>query len=76
MNAPVSIFQFKPEVSDVFSELDEVRLLVAARTKYGETVPPGSEGTVLSVWADGAAYVVEFEAGLATVEAEHLTAAE
>ncbi len=75
MNAPVSFYQFTPEASATFAELDEVRLVSAARTKYGQPLSVGSEGTVLAVWSDGSAYVVEFDEGLATIKAEDLTSA-
>ena len=75
MNAPVSLYQFTPEAPGTFAELDEVRLLSAARTKYGLLLPAGSEGTVLSVYGEGEAYIVEFDEGLATIKAEALAAA-
>ena len=75
MNTPVLTYTFTPAKPDSFAELDEVRLTSALRTCRGETVPAGSEGTVLAVWAGGAAYEVEFDAGVATVEAELLTRA-
>ena len=72
MNAPVLTYHFTAPAVRAFSELDEVRLLHAVSTDEGVEVPTGTEGTVVAVWADGAAYEVEFDAGLATVDAEKL----
>lgn len=73
---PVSVYQFMPRRPDIFDELDEVRLLVAAETRAGAMLPAGARGTILAVWADGAAYEVEFDLGFATIEAGHLAAAD
>lgn len=75
MNAPVALYQFTPDTRAAFAEMDEVRLVSDARTKYGQPLSAGAEGTILSVYAEGAAYIVEFDQGIATIEAEHLIAA-
>ncbi|GJE58540.1 DUF4926 domain-containing protein [Methylobacterium trifolii] len=51
--------------------LDEVTLAVAMRSDDGATIPEGSSGTVVGVWAGGNAFEVEFSEpfhALATVE--------
>ena len=56
-------------------DLDRVALTVAAITDDGDTIAAGTEGTVVGVWREGAAYEVEFaspEGALATVEATDL----
>ena len=75
MNAPVLTYDFAPLTPQIFAELAGVRLTHSVRTDDGVEVPEGTEGTIVGTWADGAAYEVEFAAGLATVEAGHLKAA-
>lgn len=75
MNAPVLTYHFTAPAAHAFSELDEVRLLHVVSTDDGVAVPAGTEGTIVAIWAAGAAYEVEFDAGLATVDAEKLRAA-
>ena len=75
MNGPVLTYTFRPDEPHGFADLDGVRLTQAVVTDDGESVAEGTEGTVIAVWAEGAAYEVEFAAGLATVEAAHLVAA-
>lgn len=56
-------------------DLDVVMLTRVVETDDGDTMPEGSEGTVLSVYANGAAYVVEFSepvGAMATVRASDL----
>lgn len=56
-------------------ELDDVRVTVAVTTWDGDSIPAGTEGTVVAVWRDGLAYEVEFPepmSALATVRAEDL----
>ncbi len=55
-------------------EFAQVRLLYGVLTDDGIMVPLGTEGTVVGIWAKGAAYEVEFDLGLATVEASKLEA--
>ena len=43
-------------------------------TDDGTEVAEGTQGTVVGIWADGAAYEVEFEEGLATIAATALRA--
>lgn len=75
MNAPVLLYQLDAAGPRAFAELDEVRLLAAITTDDGTIVPAGSEGTVVATWAEGAAFEVEFDQGLVTVEAASLTLA-
>ncbi len=75
MNAPVLTYTFDPAGSPAFPELSEVRLLQSVETDDGVMVPAGAEGTVLSIWDAGAGYEVEFDTGLATVEAALLMSA-
>ncbi|WP_245238996.1 hypothetical protein [Methylobacterium platani] len=56
-------------------ELDDVRILAAVTTDDGQTMPAGTEGTVVAVWHGGEAYDVEFPepmGALATVKAVDL----
>lgn len=53
-------------------DLDRVVLRVPVTTDDGDVMAAGTEGTVVGVWREGAAYEVEFahpEGALATVEA-------
>lgn len=64
-----------PVPADVLRELSRVELTVAVVGDDGATVPAGSVGTVVAVWAHGAAYEVEFVRPvqeLATVRADGL----
>lgn len=74
MNVPVLTYTLQPDEPQGFADLDGVRLTHAVVTDDGKVVAEGTEGTVVGVWAEGAAYEVEFSAGLATVEAAHLVA--
>ena len=69
MNAPVLTYQLTPEEIVTFADLDLVRVIHVLTTDEGENVPAGTRGTVVAVYADGAANEVEFEAGLAPVVA-------
>lgn len=56
-------------------ELDVVTVLVSVQTDEGEPIAAGTEGTVVAVWAGGAALDIEFDEpvlGLATVRSENL----
>lgn len=75
MNAPVLTYSTPPAEPHGFAELDGVCLVFPITTDEGMAIPVGTEGTVVGVWAQGAAYEVEFADGLATVEAAHLKAA-
>ncbi len=75
MNVPVLTYTFDPGGGLAFPELSEVRLLRPVETDDGVTVPAGAEGTVVGVWLRGAGHEVEFDGGLATVDAAHLVAA-
>ena len=51
-------------------DLDDVVLTVAVVSDGGNTIPAGTEGTIVGVFKDGEAYVVEFaepEGALASV---------
>ncbi len=58
-----------------FADLDLVRVAHDVVTDEGETVAAGTRGTIVSVYAEGAAYEVEFAGGTATIEAAYLVAA-
>jgi hypothetical protein len=75
MTAPVLTYSLLSDKPHGFAELSGVRLLRAVVTDDGKAVPQGTEGTVVGIWAEGAAYEVEFSIGLATVEASCLEAA-
>ena len=75
MNAPVLTYQFETETSHAFPDLAFVRVLRTVTTDEGEEIMEGSLGTVVAVYANGAAYEVEFEAGLVTLEAAEIEAA-
>ncbi|ABY32852.1 DUF4926 domain-containing protein [Methylorubrum sp. SL192] len=56
-------------------ELDDVRVLTDVVTMDGDTIPAGTEGTVVAVWRGGEAYEVEFPepmGALATVGASNV----
>lgn len=56
-------------------DLDRVALTACVTTDDGDTRQPGTEGTIVGIWRDGAAYEVEFAepmGALATVEAADL----
>ncbi len=67
MNAPVLTYHFDIPAQRAFADLDRVCVLGPVTTDEGEEVSAGTRGTVVAIYADGAAYEVEFEAGLATV---------
>ncbi|MFY9290806.1 MAG: DUF4926 domain-containing protein [Methylorubrum rhodinum] len=52
-----------------FRELDRVRTLEVVSGEDGETVPAGSEGTIVAVWNGGAAFDVEFVRPVETLAA-------
>ncbi|MCJ2121279.1 DUF4926 domain-containing protein [Methylobacterium sp. J-077] len=61
-----------------FAELSVVAVLRDVQTDDGDTIPAGTEGTIVGIWAGGEAYEVEFDepvVGNATVRAEALRAA-
>ncbi|MGY2047677.1 DUF4926 domain-containing protein [Methylobacterium sp. JK268] len=65
----------KDEPGAALRELDDVRVLVDVMTDDGDTIPAGTEGTVVAVWPRGAAYDVEFPepmGALSTIEAAKL----
>ena len=65
-------FRFRQEVPQSnLRDLDRVALTAAVVSDDGEEIAIGAEGTIVSVYNDGEAYVVEFPAplgALATVE--------
>ena len=75
MNAPVLIYPFKADISHAFGDLASVRVLRTVTTDEGEEVTEGTHGTVVAIYANGAAYEVEFEAGLVTLSAFEIEAA-
>ena len=75
MNASLLTYRFEASNPHAFEELSFVQLIDRVTTDDGVEVPEGAEGTVVAIWAEGAAYEVDFAAGLATVEANQLEAA-
>ncbi|GJD43525.1 hypothetical protein AFCDBAGC_1377 [Methylobacterium cerastii] len=60
-------------------DLDDVRVLASVVTLDGDTIPAGTEGTVVAVWGAGEASEVEFSeplGPLATVGAAQLARTE
>ena len=58
------------------AELDRVTIGCEIEGDAGETIPSGSSGTVVAIWADGAAYEVEFVnpvSALATVKSDAIS---
>jgi hypothetical protein len=56
-------------------DLDRVALMSAATSDDGDVLPPGSEGTIVSVYRGGEAYVIEFPTpvgALATLRPEDI----
>jgi hypothetical protein len=68
--------QFRQEESrSDLRDLDRVALTSAVVSDDGDALPPGTEGTIVSVYRDGEAYVVEFPTplgALATVRPDSL----
>ena len=62
MNAPVLTYQFETEASHAFPDLASVRVLRTVTTDEGEEVTEGTCGTVIAIYADGAAYEVVADA--------------
>ncbi|KNY20910.1 hypothetical protein [Methylobacterium sp. ARG-1] len=61
-----------------FAELSVIAVLRDVQADDGVTVPAGTEGTIVGIWAGGEAHEVEFDepvVGNATVRAEALRAA-
>jgi hypothetical protein len=57
-------------------EHDRVALIAAVVSDDGDEIPPCSEGTIVSVYREGEAYVIEFSqppGALATVDPAGLT---
>lgn len=63
------------EPKSTFRDLDRVALTAAVISDDGDALQVGVEGTIVSVYRDGEAYVVEFPTplgALATVEPQRL----
>ncbi len=76
MTADTVYLMRRSEPQSRFQDLDDVRINVAVVTDDGDRIEAGSEGTVVGIWRDGAAYEVEFAqppGALATIEADDLT---
>ena len=41
-------------------DLDDVVVLAPVVTNDGDTIPAGTEGTIVGIWKDGEAFIVEF----------------
>lgn len=75
MNVQTVFLLRRDEPRSDLIDLDRVVLIADAVTDGGDSVAAGTEGTVVGVWRDGAAYEVEFaepEGALATIEAGQL----
>ncbi|MBX9934552.1 MAG: DUF4926 domain-containing protein [Methylobacterium sp.] len=58
-----------------FRDFDVVGLTAAVTSDDGDVIPEGTKGTIVNVWRDGMAYVIEFEepaGAIATVAGEGL----
>jgi hypothetical protein len=58
-----------------FRDLDSVLVTIPVTTDDGDLIPAGTEGTIVGIWRDGAAYEVEFAqppGALATVASDDL----
>ncbi len=63
------------EVRSDLRDLDRVAITVAVVSDDGDTIPAGTEGTIVAVWRDGAGFEIEFAdppGALATVEQEQV----
>ncbi|MGE8131862.1 DUF4926 domain-containing protein [Methylobacterium sp. NPDC080182] len=63
----------RPFSAASIAELDRVTLSQEVEGDEGEKIPAGSTGTVVGIWAGGAAFEVEFAqplSALATVKAD------
>lgn len=66
------------EANGIIRDLDDVVLLVDARTDESIVIPRGTRGTVVGVWGEDALFEVEFAeppGALATVAAKNLVLA-
>jgi len=72
----VRAYQFRQDdARSDLKDLDRVALTAAVVSDDGDALPPGTEGTIVSVYRDGEAYVVEFPTplgALATVRPDDL----
>lgn len=50
----------KEDPGAALRDLDDVVVLAAVVTDDGDTIPAGTEGTIVGVWKGGEAFVVEF----------------
>ncbi len=75
MNAPVLTYTFTLGEPHGFADLSSVRVSHDVVTDEGQAVLAGTRGTVVAIYAGGAAYEVEFDYGTATIEAAQLVAA-
>ena len=60
MTTNALFFVQRSEKLTPFKDLDRVAITHAAVTDDGDTIPAGTEGTVVDVIRDGLAYAVEF----------------
>lgn len=75
MSVEVLYLLRKDEPGVKLRELDDVTVLADVVCDDGATIPAGTEGTVVAIWDEGAAFEVEFsdpEGALATVPASIL----
>lgn len=75
MTTDAIFFVQRSEKLTLFKDLDRVAITHAGVTDDGDTIPAGTEGTVVDVIREGLAYAVEFPeplGALATVLATEL----
>ena len=76
MNATLDLINPSPgDQLTSIKALDIVRLLRGAMTLDGVPIAPGSTGTVVHTWSDGAAFEVEFQTpvqAVVTIESKDL----
>ncbi|MFC5554329.1 DUF4926 domain-containing protein [Methylobacterium iners] len=75
MNVETHYLLRREEPRSNLRDLDAVVLTADVRTDDGDVMKAGTEGTVVGIWRDGAAYEVEFPepmGALATVPADQL----
>ena len=60
MSVDFSYLLRKEDPGAALRDLDDVVVLVPAVTDDGDTIPAGSEGTIVGVWKGGEAFFVEF----------------
>jgi len=60
MSVDFSYLLRKDDPGATLRELDDVVLLASVVTDDGDTIPAGTEGTIVGVWKGGEAFFIEF----------------